>query len=134
MRKERIKELIEERGMSVSSFARAIGLSQPTLYRILNGEVNIERIGVNNFMRIAHGLGLTAEALYYDLDVDDLAKAEIDSTYSATTAEGRRALLATAKGVQATYGYAAIPFPPARERGEDEDGAESEGEDAQARP
>lgn len=116
MKRERIKELLDAQGMSISSFARKIDVPQPTLYRIVNGNVNLDRVGVNHFMSIAHGLGLTAEELYYDLDAEDAVKSEIDSTYSSTTAEGRRALLATARGVRETYSYEAIGFP---ERAED---------------
>jgi transcriptional regulator with XRE-family HTH domain len=36
--KARMKQVIEYSGLSLNAFANAIGVSQPTLYRFINGE------------------------------------------------------------------------------------------------
>jgi transcriptional regulator with XRE-family HTH domain len=96
----KIKLLISESGMSIAGFARKVGVPQPTLHRIANGEVSYDSMSVGNFMKIAHGLGLSAEELYYDEPHHVEDKREIDVVYNSTTRAGREALLACARGTK----------------------------------
>ena len=99
----KLKRLLEESGMSVSEFARRTGIQQSTLHRIVNGQVNAASVTVGNFMRIAHGLGLSAEELYYDEVLGGREKRLIDTVYAMTGQDGRRAMLANALGVRDAY-------------------------------
>lgn len=108
----RLKEMLAFRGMSVSELSRLSGVSQPTLDRIVNGKVNIEAVNAKNFLRIAHGLGLSAEQLCFCDMSYDARKRLIDRAYAQTTPEGRHALLAAAVGVMRLY-PPETPFMPA---------------------
>lgn len=61
----RIHDIFEARGIKVASFARENNITPSTLYAIHDGTTKFEKIGINTFMKIAHGLGMTAEELYY---------------------------------------------------------------------
>jgi transcriptional regulator with XRE-family HTH domain len=98
-----LKELLDARGLTVSEFARQTGIPQPTLYRIVNGQVNLEGITAVNYIRIAHGLGLTVEQLYFGNKSYDDKKALLDRIYATTSDEGRSAMLANAFGVYRAY-------------------------------
>lgn len=99
----RLELMLEERGLSVSEFARIVGIPQSTLYRIVTGETNISSVTVGNFIKISHGLGLSVEELYFDEPQFNRAKNRIDTIYSMTTHAGRQAMLANALGVEETY-------------------------------
>ena len=98
-----LKELLAMRNMTVSEFARQTGIPQPTLHRIVNKRVQLESVTAINYLRIAHGLGLSAEQLYYGDFSYDHDKSTIDRIYAQTCNEGREAMLANAYGVQHTY-------------------------------
>lgn len=99
----RLELMLEERGLTVSEFAREIGISQSTVYRIVMGETRISSVTVGNFIKIAHGLGLTVEELYFDDPYFNRAKNRIDTIYNTTSHAGRQAMLANALGVEETY-------------------------------
>lgn len=61
----RIKQIFDERHINVSAFARTNGIKATSLYSILDEKTNFERIGIDTFLKIAHGLGMTADELYY---------------------------------------------------------------------
>ena len=99
----RLKEMLATRGLSVSEFARMTGISQPTLHRIVNGVTNLDGISAVNFMSIAHGLGLSAEQIYFcDMNYDK-EKSFIDRIWATTSPEGRKAMLANAYGIMQSY-------------------------------
>ncbi len=116
MMENNLKALLKERGLSVSELARQTGISQPTLNRIVNAKVNLNSISVTNFLKIAHGLGLTVEQLYFGEMCFETNKYLIDRAYALTSKEGRRAMVANAMGVMRVYG---TPFgtalPPMQE-------------------
>ena len=99
----RLKEMLAERGLTVSEFARQTGIIQPTLHRIVNNRVNLSSITAVNFLRIAHGLGLSAEELYFGDTSYDERKNRIDRVYATTNNAGRDAMLANAIGVEASF-------------------------------
>ena len=61
----RIKKLFEQRHIKAASFAREWDITPSTLYAILDGATSFENIRVGTFIKIAKGLGMTADELYY---------------------------------------------------------------------
>ena len=64
MANNRIDELLSSRGESVRDFARRCGVPEQTLYKITK-KTTMKYISIDVFLKIAHGLGMTAEELYY---------------------------------------------------------------------
>lgn len=62
---ERINQLLKDRNIKPATFAREIGIPTSTIYSITRGQTKMDNIGIGIFMKIAHGLGMTAEELYY---------------------------------------------------------------------
>lgn len=58
-----IIKLFKESGMSVREFATKADLKYSTAHDIVTGKANIENVGAGAFVRIAHVLGTTADAL-----------------------------------------------------------------------
>lgn len=61
----RIKAIFEQRGIKAASFAREWGITPSTLYAILDGTTDFEKIRIGTFIQIAKGLGMTADELYH---------------------------------------------------------------------
>jgi transcriptional regulator with XRE-family HTH domain len=61
----RIGDLMRKRGIKPFPFSKAIGVKSSTMTSIFKGEVNFENIRIDTFIKIARGLGMTAEELYY---------------------------------------------------------------------
>ena len=53
----RIPDLLRERGIRVSVFARKTGISPSTLYNIMEKPV-MDNIAISTFIKIAEGLGM----------------------------------------------------------------------------
>lgn len=64
MAENSIKRLFEERTINVSAFAKRNDITPTTLYSILDGSTQVDRVGIRNWLKIAHGLGMTADELY----------------------------------------------------------------------
>lgn len=64
----RIAKLMDERGLKPYPFAMSIGVKSSTMTSIYKGRVIFENISITTFLKIAHGLGMTAEELYYGED------------------------------------------------------------------
>lgn len=60
-----IRRIMDERGLRPTPFARSVGVKTSTMFSIYRGQVQMKNIAVGNFLKIAHGLGMTAEELYY---------------------------------------------------------------------
>ena len=73
------------------------------MHRIVRGQVNLTSISAEHFLRIAHGLGLSAEQLYFGDASYDADKSTIDRVYATTSEYGRRAMLANAIGISYAY-------------------------------
>lgn len=56
-------ELFGDRFINIRAFARANGIPPTTLYSIVSGKCRPENIGVGTFIKIATGLGMTADEL-----------------------------------------------------------------------
>lgn len=99
----RIAALLNERGIRPAVFAKQIGVPSSTIYSIVNGKQNFEKIGIGTFIKIARGFGMDAEELYDGTYMLDPAMSEIKSTYMQTTPEGKRFMVANAKTVRELY-------------------------------
>lgn len=99
----RIAALLNERGIRPAVFAKQIGVPSSTIYSIVNGKQNFEKIGIGTFIKIARGFGMDAEELYDGTYMLDPAMSEIKSTYRQTTPEGKRFMVANAKTVRELY-------------------------------
>lgn len=59
-----IQEVIAREGITYRDIAKRCGISEQTLHSTRNRK-SIGRVGIDVFLKIAHGLGMTAEELYY---------------------------------------------------------------------
>lgn len=59
-----IAKIFRERCINVSMFADMVGIPKTTIYGILCGKSNLERISITTWIAIARGLGMTADELY----------------------------------------------------------------------
>ena len=62
-----IQEVIAREGIKYRDIAKRCGISEQTLHSTRNRK-SIGRVGIDVFLAIAHGLGMTAEELYYGED------------------------------------------------------------------
>lgn len=63
-----LKRLFKEKNINVASFARSINTSQYSVYTATKETSTVWRMGIDLFMKIAHGLGMTADELYEELE------------------------------------------------------------------
>lgn len=104
----RIRMLMDATGMTVRDFAKANGLSEQTLYDIRRRE-NIGNVSVDVFIKIAHGLGMTVEELYYGEDVVPRVRKitdgerEIIDAYRRADANGQEAIRSCVMSLSATF-------------------------------
>lgn len=59
-----LAQLKESQGISVPEFAERCGLQPTTIYSVRKKD-SMDKIQIDTFLKIAHGLGMTAEELYY---------------------------------------------------------------------
>lgn len=96
-----IGELIKKRFKNLSEFSRLSDVPYGTLYDIASGKTKFEKIGIGVFMKIAHGLGMTAEELYYGeavrMEFADPSQEALNVFWESMNTRGREALLASAE-------------------------------------
>jgi len=107
----KIARLMDERGLKPYPFAKANEIASSTMTSIYKGKTQFENISINTFLKIAHGLGMTAEELYYGTNADGCECSDRDEpsitadeqtivdTYRAAGRLGKRVILATAREV-----------------------------------
>ena len=61
----KIAKLMDERGLKPYPFAMKNEIPSSTMTSIYKGKVKFENISISTFLKIARGLGMTAEELYY---------------------------------------------------------------------
>ena len=99
----RIRELLDERGIGPAVFAKMIDVPQTTISTIYNGRTKFEKIRVETFVKIAHGLGMSAEELWEMRDAEQsmtVDEAELVRLYRDTNEQGRAAIMAVARSQQ----------------------------------
>ena len=62
--RERLLQIMEERGIKSAQLAAKAGLSTSTVADILSGKVNELNVGVSKVVKIADALGVSVEFLY----------------------------------------------------------------------
>ena len=103
-----IIKLFNESGMSIKEFATRADLKYSTAHDIVSGKANIENIGAGAFVRIAHVLNTTADALIggqspVDDDVELPDESELIALFRSMNARGREQLMVFARGCAASY-------------------------------
>jgi len=99
-----IDQYLKDRNIVPAKFAREIGIPNETLANIRKGRTKFDGIGIGTFIKIAHGLNMTAEELYYGKpEIVDPVRTEILSVFDSTTDEGKKSLLTSAKTVKEMY-------------------------------
>lgn len=90
---KRIAKLMDERGLKPFPFSKEIGVPSSTMTSIYKGNVKFDGITISNFLKIAHGLGMTAEELYYGEKPEQPSMSpserRIVDVYRATDTRGR---------------------------------------------
>lgn len=66
-----LEKVIKERGYTVKSIANRAGIPPTTIYNITGGRGSIGRMGVSQFIRIAHALDMTADELISELGMNN---------------------------------------------------------------
>ena len=97
----RIPDLPRERGIRVSVFARKTGISPSTLYNIMEKPV-MDNIAISTFIKIAEGLGMTAEELYFGVpptapEYSDVRQTALNGYYESMNEGGKDTLVASAR-------------------------------------
>lgn len=97
----RISDLFRERGIKVSPFARENGLNQNTLYTIMKLDT-MDNIAISTFLKIAEGLGMTAEELYYGTpptapEYSDVRQTALNGYFESMNEGGKDTLVASAR-------------------------------------
>lgn len=97
----RIPDLLRERGIKVAAFARETGIPAPTLYNIMK-KPKVDDLSVSIFIRIAEGLGMTAEELYYGVAPDapeysDARQTALNGYFESMNDAGKNTLVASAR-------------------------------------
>ena len=111
----RIRDLFKERGIKVASFARDNGLTASTLYAINDGTTSFEKIGISTFLKIAEGLGMTAEELYYGPEYvkerpkfDYPQQEAVNGHYESLNETGRRLVAETVEAMSSSPALRAV--------------------------
>lgn len=58
------EKIFAERCINIRAFCRVNDITPTTLYSIISGKTNPKKIGIDVWIKIAHGLGVTADELY----------------------------------------------------------------------
>ena len=59
-----VTKLGDSHGITIRDIARMCGVTESTLYKIC-GKETLDNVSILVFLKVAHGLGLSAEELYY---------------------------------------------------------------------
>ena len=111
--RNRIREIMDERCLHVTAFAREIGVPQSTMSTIYHGTTSFEKIRIDTFVRIAHGLGMTADSLWDDASETvrreeplSLSRDErtVIESFRDTDERGRQTILAVARSQRGMSG------------------------------
>lgn len=62
--REKLLQIMDERGIKSAQLAAKAGLSTSTVADILSGKVNEQNVGVSKVVKIADALGVSVEFLY----------------------------------------------------------------------
>jgi transcriptional regulator with XRE-family HTH domain len=105
MMSNRIAEIVEEtrrrEGITYREIAERCGIPEQTLHSSRK-RADMGRIGIDVFLKIAHGFGMTAEELYYGTDASNPSRSpevrHLVELYLDCDVRGKRAIVRTAEG------------------------------------
>lgn len=101
--KDKIGQLVKDHANgNVSEFSRQSGVPYGTLYDIVTGDTDIEKVSIGHFMKIARCLGMTADELYYGTSPEpptytDPRQAALNGHYESLNDESKGDLVKFAK-------------------------------------
>ena len=106
MSNNQVAAALAQRGIKVATFARQIGMSQQTLYNVVKKE-SIDNIGISTFIKIAEGLDMAPEELYYGTSkkqraFDDPQQEELNGHYESMNATGRKLAVDSIKAMSSS--------------------------------
>lgn len=91
-----IQRIFKERDINIAEFARDNDLTPTTLYAINNGKTQFEKISAGVFVKIAEGLGMSVEELYYGkpikLTYSDPCQNQLNESYELMTRDAQKVL------------------------------------------
>lgn len=100
---ELIGEMIKRSYKNLSEFARVNDIPYGTLYDVVKGKTRFENIGVSVFIKIAQGLNMTPEELYYGEgqtnphNYTDPRQIALNMYYESMNEAGKETLVASAR-------------------------------------
>ena len=101
-----IQEVRRTQHVTYRELARRCGIPEPTLHSARRRET-IDGLSIDTFIHIAHGLGLTAEELYYGEDSGnkyaDPRQAEINEVFESVTEQGKDVMWTNAVMARNTF-------------------------------
>lgn len=68
MDSKKLKDMISSNGGGLRAFAQAAGIPHTTLFNSLRNDDTLGRMPISNFIKVAHGLGMTADELANELE------------------------------------------------------------------
>lgn len=104
--KNRINDILDNKGVKPATFAKSIGVPTSTIYSITRGQTKLENIGISTFLKIADGFGMTAEELYYGENrarrahYSDPRQEDINQSYEVMNENGRSTLKSVADSLR----------------------------------
>lgn len=111
-----IQKVMAYQGISAAELSRRSGVPYGTVYDISIGKTRVEKMAVEKFLKIAHGLGMTAEELYYGekqpIAYADEREADIHRIWGELDEERRGRLHNTAQDMElakSNEGSAVLP-------------------------
>ena len=112
MMSNRIKEELDKRNIKPTTFAKSIGVKVSTMFSIYRGEVQLERVSIDNFLKIAHGLGMSAEELYYGYvdgehgnEYSDDRQRDANDVWEHVSEEYRAQMVSHVQTIEKAYRY-----------------------------
>lgn len=109
MPNNRIEELL--RGRNIREFARANGINEQTLYKICKKKT-LKDVSIDVFLKIAHGLGMSAEELYYGYvdgehgnEYSDDRQRDANDVWEHVSEEYRAQMVSHVQTIEKAYRY-----------------------------
>ena len=89
-----LKELAKQKGTNVKQLSEKCGLPASTLYAIASGDTNLDNVGIDIFIKVAHALDMTAEQLKRTMDDSEITYAVVELPTDDYVTSDERELLA----------------------------------------
>ena len=91
-----IQQAMADQNISAAELSRRSGVAYGTVYDISIGKTKVDKMDVGKFLKIAHGLGMTAEELYYGKPAErtyrDERQTALNAHYETFNDDGRNEL------------------------------------------